>query len=409
MLDRLISDLWPLSASFEYAAELGLALRMSRPGWFEQFERQLQFPPKLSQALGYRFLRFLEEREEDELPRRELQLALCGAVLACAPRVTAELEASHACLDRDYSPIVDPDEPPELDGQRIVLYAPEACHGYPDERGARLDAWTDVALEGAGVIRQPSEPASERQLARAHDVHFLRGLFSLPAGEVLTPETVITDRSRQAASAAAGALLWAARAAVADPAPVRICRVRPGSHHAERRRAGGTCLINNLAVAAVDALERDVHRVAIIDLDAHHGNGTEDIFREEGRVITFSIHQQPPFFPGTGSRTMVGRGPGRGANLNLPVSAEDDWLSFFEDGLRMVARKHPELVLVEFSADAHRADPVSDLQASDEDFFQAVKMIEGLGAPVVYELGASASERAWVGAVRSLVRAASDR
>jgi acetoin utilization deacetylase AcuC-like enzyme len=162
-----------------------------------------------------------------------------------------------------------------------------------------------------------------------------------------------------------------------------------------------------LAVAATEALRGRANSVAIIDIDAHHGNGTEDIFNEDPRVFTLSIHQAPPFFPGTGGADENGRGRGRGHNLNLPVAPDEDWLGALELGLSHVQRQRPQLILVEFSTDAHRADPVSDLQLSDQDFEDAVHMIESLGAPTVYELGASLSERAWVGGVRALVVAAS--
>ena len=239
--------------------------------------------------------------------------------------------------------------------------------------------------------------------------------FARAGGGLLTPETLVTPDSELAVRASAGAVIEATRRALAgDPGP-HLVAARPGSHHAERSRAGGTNLVNNLAVAAAFALRRGVRAVGVVDLDAHHGNGTEQIFREDERVFTLSAHQDGAFFPGTGSREERGRGAGLGANLNVTVSpdraqsAASDWLGHVQLGLAQLARSRPRLILVQFSADAHRADAVSDLHASDADFAAAVRAIYALRAPVVFELGAASCERAWVGALRALVQAAASR
>lgn len=165
--------------------------------------------------------------------------------------------------------------------------------------------------------------------------------------------------------------------------------------------------MNNLAVAAHDALARGVERVAILDLDAHHGNGSEACFLNEPRVFTCSIHQSAPFFPGSG-------GEGRSGslaegNLNLAIRPEESWQEAALEAVAALAHFQPQLILVELSADAHLADPASQLQASDEDFAVVLSALAALGMPTVFELGSSLRERAWQGVLVAAVGAFSDR
>lgn len=411
MLHENIEKLWPLSESYEYAAEVGLALRNVAPGWWQEFERQVirsRFP--LPQAQGFAFLRWLEE--SPEVTTEELESRTAAVLLSAESPLRMELEASVACRQRSHDSPGDPFPPHELFEQPVALWSPVACAGYPEGASSYLDEWTRTALSGANITMMHAPPATVRELAAVHAHHYIQGLLGLAqaGGGLLTPETLVTPDAELSILAAAGAVMDASRRALkGERDHVPLCLARPGSHHAQRDRGGGTCLINNLAVAAADALNHNARAVAIVDVDAHHGNGTEDIFREDPRVFTFSIHQEGPFFPGTGSSDELGRGQGRGKNLNVPVHPNEDWLGNLERGLVAVARHRPQLILVEFSTDAHRADPASDLQLSDQDYEDAVRMIESIGAPVVYELGASQSERAWTGGVRALVEAAGCR
>jgi len=378
-------------------------LRMRAPRLHERYladcDRQLQ----LAQAEGFRFLQWLEQHAD----RRELMEA-CARVIASGPaKLAVELRASAACVGRNYTPRPDAEPMVELDGERVELYAPSARVAHPQAHGLDLDAWTARALEGADVAVIDPEPATMADLARVHDRRYLHGLQSLPDGQPLTPETVVWEGSLGAALASSGAVIAAVRQALSDPhGAVRFCQTRPGSHHAETARARGTCLINHLAVAAAWAL-RKVSRVVILDIDAHHGNGSEEIFLCEPRVFTVSAHQAGAFFPGTGSPQVIGRGHGAGRNLNRPVRPQESWGDAVVELIRAVERFSPQLVLVELSADAHRSDPVSDLQASDADFAAVAGALRRLNCPVVWELGASLSERAWVGALRAVVHAAS--
>lgn len=380
--------LWPLSESYEYADLLGQAL--SGPA---------VAPLPLRQAEALRRLRAAETTRL----RGELEEELAGALLEGPAFLRVELAAALEARERDWgeretSPLPTPISP--ISGT-VPLYAPAECVSYREGYSASLD-WTVAALAGAQIEWRDAPSASDAQLARAHDPSYLEGLFALgrEGGAVLTPETRVTQASEAAVRAGAGALVEAARHALSSQ-EVSLVASSPGSHHASRRRAGGTCLVNNLAVAAYAALDAGAGRVAVLDLDAHHGNGTQDILWRELEALSASTHQRNPFFPGTGEADEVGGGRGLGANLNLPLAPGDSWLEAVKRAVAWFGAV--DLVLVELSADAHHADPASDLHASDDDFRAAGRALGDLGAPVVCELGSSLSQRAWVGGIRSFV------
>lgn len=382
---QLISSLWPLSLTSEYADLFGCALC---PGAPQQ--------GALAQASGAGVLRSLERTR----PRAELELEL-AAVLALLPErahVRAELEAALASEQRDWVEQPCPDPLPELEPMALLYYAPQAC--VEEEAGyGETPAWTERALAGASLSVGGERSATDAELERAHDSLFLQELFELGrlGGAELTPETFVSPSSEAAVRAGAGALIAAVSAALAGEPRLQLCLARPGSHHAARARAGGTCLVNNLAVAALAALAQGATSVAVVDLDAHHGNGTEQIFLTEPRVATLSVQQAQPFFPGSGDSS---EGV---ANLNLPVAPGADWLQRVLAGLTWVAASKPELILVELSTDAHAADPASDLTGSDADFYVAGAALAAIGAPVVIELGSALSERGFLGGLRSFL------
>jgi acetoin utilization deacetylase AcuC-like enzyme len=405
-MDMYLEALWPLSTTFEYAAEVGFSVGALRADWWQKWQQEERVDGAMpSQLHGFNFLRWAEAEQD----RRQLQAVIGAAFQRLAPRVLTELEASFDCEFRDFSPVPDLIPTPHIDGEQVRLWAPAPCAGYPRATTEHLDQWTRQALEGADVEWRSAPAATRSDLAWTHSPSHINSLFALAeaGGGQLTPETWVTPEAPDAILASCGALIDAVKCAYRrDEQRVPLCLNRPGSHHAERARSGGTCLVNNLAVAAVWALRQGVRRVAIFDLDAHHGNGTEDCFRESDKVLTVSVHQEAPFFPGTGSRKDQGLGAGRGFNLNLPVAAGSDadaWTQAALIGCERIARFKPDIILTEFSADAHRSDPVSDLAADDQAFAHVIEALEGIGAPVVYELGASLSERAWKGALRALV------
>jgi acetoin utilization deacetylase AcuC-like enzyme len=213
--------------------------------------------------------------------------------------------------------------------------------------------------------------ATREQLLRVHTAaHVDRILGTTPdAGTVrLDEDTLMSPASAEAGLRAAGALIAAVDAVMQGAASRAFCAVRPPGHHATPDAAMGFCLFNNVAVAAAHALAaHGLKRVAIADFDVHHGNGTQDIFQHEPRVLFISSHQSP-LYPGTGS--VEERGAGN--IVNAPLSPGDGSYEFRElwDGA-LLPRLHafkPQLVLVSAGFDAHRSDPIADIRLQTEDY-----------------------------------------
>jgi acetoin utilization deacetylase AcuC-like enzyme len=211
-----------------------------------------------------------------------------------------------------------------------------------------------------------AEPAEIEWLERVHDPRYVRTILSLEIEEAVVldwGDTVATPASPAAALHAAGAGVQAVRLVLAGEISSAFCCVRPPGHHAERGRAMGFCIFNNIAVAAARLVEAEgLARVAIVDWDVHHGNGTESMFIEDDRVLYISTHQYP-HYPGTGSADTVGSGKGRGYNIDLPMRAgagDREYFAAFRDRIipALDAFK-PEFILISAGFDGHEDDPLS--------------------------------------------------
>jgi acetoin utilization deacetylase AcuC-like enzyme len=258
--------------------------------------------------------------------------------------------------------------------------------GHPErpERAEVMDVIADQWRQQGGEVAAPGTATLE-QLARVHDGEYLRRI-SETAGRVvaLDPDTYTSPETYEIALIAAGAAIDAVEHVMRGSHGVSLALVRPPGHHAERSRAMGFCLFNNVAVAAAHARALGAQRVAIVDYDVHHGNGTQHVFESNPNVLYASTHQFP-FYPGTGAADEIGVGAGGGFTVNLPMErgavSEDYQLVFAEVVLPVVRQFKPDLVLVSAGFDAHERDPLANM-----------RLTTGAFAAMTMELRAVAAE-----------------
>jgi acetoin utilization deacetylase AcuC-like enzyme len=224
------------------------------------------------------------------------------------------------------------------------------------------------------VIARPVGPraATDEELARVHDPRFVDALAKLRNRRgYLDPDTYVSPESVDVARLAAGSLVAMVDAMIDGPESKGVALLRPPGHHARPAQAMGFCLLNNVAVAAAHARARGVARVAIVDWDVHHGNGTQEMFWSDPSVLYVSTHQFP-FYPGTGDVDEVGEADGTGYTVNVPLAAgggDAVYASAFERILLPVLEAYaPELVLVSAGFDASARDPLAQMQLSGEAF-----------------------------------------
>jgi acetoin utilization deacetylase AcuC-like enzyme len=255
--------------------------------------------------------------------------------------------------------------------------------GPHPERPARYDAVSEaVAASAAEAVQAPR--AALEHVARVHDVDYLEAMerYCASGGGRLDPDTAVNEWSFEAALHGAGAATAAVDAVLAGEVAAAFTCGRPPGHHAERATPMGFCIVNHVAVAAAHARAAGVERVAILDWDAHHGNGTQDAFWDDPSVLYVSLHQYP-LYPGTGAVSERGGGDGAGTTLNIPVAPgtpEAAYLDVFEaQALPALAAFQPGLVLVSAGYDAHAADPLTDLTLSAGAFGTMTRELRGIG------------------------------
>ncbi len=253
------------------------------------------------------------------------------------------------------------------------------------ERPERFDAVIE-GLRRAGLLerlgRVESRAATEEELMLCHTREYLRSArHDVEAGSpyLSTGDTDVTANSWEVATRAAGGVLNAVDAVLAGKARNVFCAVRPPGHHATPSRGMGFCLLNNVALAARYAQRKfGLARVAIMDWDVHHGNGTQDIFYEDGSVFFFSTHQWP-LYPGTGRADETGAGAGKGTTMNYPFpagSGRAEILGVVQNAW-MPAMKvfRPELVLISAGFDSRIGDLLGRFTLTDEDFADLTRAV----------------------------------
>ncbi|MDP8972366.1 MAG: histone deacetylase [Actinomycetota bacterium] len=258
----------------------------------------------------------------------------------------------------------------------------------PERFPAALAGVEVAERSGVELERHSCEPAPRSALEAVHTPAYLDRLegLALSGGGYIDFDTALNADSWEAATLASGAAMGAVESALSGTAAFAI--VRPPGHHAGRGYGMGFCLLNNAAIAAEHARSSGAERVAILDWDVHHGNGTQDIFYANGDVLYLSVHQSP-FYPGTGDAHEVGEGRGRGFTANVPLpgrSGEDVYAEAFSGFFVPILREYrPELLLVSAGYDAHSADLLGGMRLESASFGRFTARL----AALTHEVGAA--------------------
>jgi acetoin utilization deacetylase AcuC-like enzyme len=229
----------------------------------------------------------------------------------------------------------------------------------------------------------PIQPhkATEEEIALVHDSGYVESVKQSCADDVrnLDADTIISPDSYDAALLSAGAGMTAIDQIITESIQNAFCAVRPPGHHAEQDHAMGFCLFNNVAIAARYAQKaKGLNNIFIFDWDVHHGNGTQHSFYNDPSVYYCSMHQYP-FYPGTGAIEETGTGDGLGTTLNLPMDAyseDEDYISALENKLiPEIQRYQPDLIIISAGFDAHKNDPLAQIQLTTDCFGQMTKIL----------------------------------
>ena len=251
-----------------------------------------------------------------------------------------------------------------LSSQRFEEHVTPPGHPERPERAEVFNSVVRTWRRDGGLVREPRK-ATREELERVHDTRYLDRV-ERTAGRpaMLDPDTFMSPESYEVALMAAGAALEAAEHA-RRTGEIAFALVRPPGHHAEGDKAMGFCLYNNAAVAAAAALADGAEKVAVVDFDVHHGNGTQWMFYDQPRVLYISSHQYP-FYPGTGAASETGRADGAGFTVNIPLEAgstdADYDLVYRAIAIPVLEKFAPQLTVISAGYDAHEADPLAAMR-----------------------------------------------
>jgi acetoin utilization deacetylase AcuC-like enzyme len=266
-----------------------------------------------------------------------------------------------------------------VSSKRFVDHVTPVGHPERPERAEVMNAVAAAFKEQGGEVIEP-RLATDEDLLRVHTQEHVDAIVATRGKATMIDEDTFTSPdSDEIARLAAGAVLSGVDRVLDGPKGSRaLVLVRPPGHHAEADRAMGFCLYSNIAVGAAYARSLGCARVAIVDYDVHHGNGTQWIFYEDSTVLFVSSHQFP-FYPGTGAASERGRGAGEGFTLNIPLDAgaKDDEIEkqYAEQVIPAVRAFKPDLLMVSAGFDAHELDPLGQLRMTTEGFSRLTKML----------------------------------
>jgi len=250
---------------------------------------------------------------------------------------------------------------------------------YPSERFSLenperlLPLYHRLLRSGDWYERIEPRPATVEEIALVHDGDYILEVKNLSekGGGAISPDTFVPPGGFETLALAAGGVMEAVKAVLEGRVKQAFVLSRPPGHHAGRNRGMGFCIFNHVAIGASYALHRGASRLAIVDWDVHHGNGTQEIFYSDPRVLYFSIHQYP-LFPDSGYFDEVGEGPGEGFTVNLPLplgARDNDYANAFRHLLIPLLERHsPDLILVSAGFDAHHLDPLGEMFLTERGF-----------------------------------------
>lgn len=262
--------------------------------------------------------------------------------------------------------------------ERFEEHTPPPGHPERIERGETFTAVAEAFRDAGGVVIEP-RLATRDELARVHTAAYLDDI-ALRAGRatMIDEDTFTSPDTGDIARLAAGAAIEAARHAVATGEPT-MAMVRPPGHHAEPHRAMGFCIYNNIAIAAAALRADGLSRVAIVDIDVHHGNGTQVAFYRDPSVL-FVSSQQFPYWPGTGAADETGEEDGRGFTLNLPLPAGTGdvgyELAYATHVVPALEEFRPNAILVSAGFDAHTLDPLASMAMTTGGYRRVMELLD---------------------------------